>query len=156
MYRAAMLANALCVAVSMMGFALDNAPRWVQLRPWFAQSASIGTMAATTGNDASVATSHIDSKAVFTARAKEPGIDGDTLASLGPLGARGYGTYANMAFCAAFANPGAEEVQYFVDNVVVSVLGQADHRLTPTLKRLWHESQLAYTAEQKRRFENSD
>eukprot|EP00971_Amphidinium_carterae_P122129 2418348-Amphidinium_carterae.1 len=110
-------------------------------------------MAATTGNDASVAASHIDSKAVFTARAKELGIDGDTLAS---LGARGYDTYANMAFCAAFASPGAEEVQYFVDNVVVSVLGQADHRLTPILKRLWHESQLAYTAEQKRRFENSD
>ena len=65
-------------------------------------------------------------------------------------------TYGGLAFAAAFAAQGNEEVEYFVTNVVEPVVGGRDDPRAPAMKRLWHESQVNYTAEQKRKVEGAD
>ena len=88
----------------------------------------------------------VDSAAVFEARARSIGIDDQVIAQ---MGLRGWVSHATYAFSVA-TTPGGDE-QIFADGVIVPLLGNADHRDAPKLRRLFFESHTLTAAEMRRK-----
>ena len=97
--------------------------------------------------------SYIDSKPVFAARAAEFGIPEEAIQNLQD---RGWGTLAGLAFATVFAPSQAQEHDYFKDNVLIPVLGDENSQHASSLRRLWWEAQVKYTAEMKRQVDADD
>ena len=88
----------------------------------------------------------VDSAAVFEARARSIGLDDQVI---GQMGLRGWVSHAKYAFSVA-TTPGGDE-QIFADGVIVPLLGNADHRDAPKLRRLFFESHTLTAAEMSER-----
>eukprot|EP00971_Amphidinium_carterae_P144378 2861457-Amphidinium_carterae.1 len=105
----------------------------------------------------SAALGFIDSPVVFQSRALELGLSQQHVDNMAAMGIKSFG---DMAFSAAFAS-GTAEVDYFVLNVAVGILGVdanevKTHAMLIPCKRLFHESQVNYTADQKRKVEGGE
>jgi len=97
------------------------------------------------------AMSLVDSAAVFEARARSIGIDDQVIAQ---MGLRGWVSHATYAFSVA-TTPGGDE-QIFADGVIVPLLGNADHRDAPKLRRLFFESHTLTAAEMRRKVDATE
>ena len=93
----------------------------------------------------------VDSAAVFEARARSIGIDDQVIAQ---MGLRGWVSHATYAFSVA-TTPGGDE-QIFADGVIVPLLGNADHRDAPKLRRLFFESHTLTAAEMRRKVDATE
>ena len=99
-----------------------------------------------------MASSMVDSKAVFTARAKAIGL---TDAVLEDMGRRGWDTLGGYAFSCAYT-PGSPDDGILVNQVIVPLLGRPDHPGGPALRRLFYESFTMIAADLKHRAERTD
>ena len=93
----------------------------------------------------------VDSAAVFEARARSIGIDDQVIAQ---MGLRGWVSHATYAFSVA-TTPGGDE-QIFADGVIVPLLGNADHRDAPKLRRLFFKSRTLTAAEMRRKVDATE
>ena len=97
------------------------------------------------------AMSLVDSAAVFEARARAIGIDDQVITQ---MGLRGWVSHATYAFSVA-TTPGGDE-QIFADGVLTPLLGSADHRDAPKLRRLFFEAHTLTAAEMKRKVDSTE
>ena len=93
----------------------------------------------------------LDSTAVFAKRVEE--------LKLGPvlndMLLKGWDTMGSFAFSCSFA-PGNSDDSVFIQEVVVPLLGDADHTLKPQLRRLFFESYTQAALDVQRRAAPSD
>jgi hypothetical protein len=94
----------------------------------------------------------VDSKAVFLARARAIGVQEATLQA---MERRGWDTLGGYAFSCAYT-PGAPDDAILVNQVMIPLLGRADHAGAPALRRLFYESFTMIAADLKHRAERSD
>ena len=93
----------------------------------------------------------VDSTPVFEARARAIGIDDQVITQ---MGLRGWVSHATYAFSVA-TTPGGDE-QIFADGVITPLLGNADHRDAPKLRRLFFEAHTLTAAEMKRKVDSTE
>jgi hypothetical protein len=94
----------------------------------------------------------VDSKAVFTARARAIGVPDAVLAS---MLTRGWDTLGAYAFSCTYI-PGSSDDTALVQNVLVPLLQRQDHPAAPSLRRLFYESFTMVAADLKHRAERTD
>ena len=94
----------------------------------------------------------IDSKAVFPSRCAKMGLP-DTVVD--ELVKKGWGTHSSFAFSCAVV-PGSGNDDIFVKEVITPVLGNPQHELAATLRRLHFESYTLTAAEVKRQTEATE
>ena len=98
-----------------------------------------------------MASSIVDSEAVFKARAQQIGLKEDVIEA---MASKGWTTFATFSFSSTYV-PGAPDDATFLSKVVGPLLGAEDHRDGPKLRRLVYESYTIMASEMRSRADRS-
>ena len=91
-----------------------------------------------------------ESTAVFEAKLKDLGLE----AYKDEMGRRGWTTLSTFAFASSWA-PGSGDDAAFITQVVMPILGRADHPDLPKIRKLYHEAYTVVAAELRQRLEGT-